>query len=99
MTMRPLLWLNYHLRPVSAILILAGLYFATQLPDVSARERNALTSHFQFQRSVLPQVPGYPQRTIRSVNRQLARISAWVSSVGAAVAMNDLDGDGLPNDL
>src|SRR5437899_10051791 len=99
MTMRPLLWLKYRLRPVSAILILIGLYFATQLPDVSARERSNLTSHFQFQRSALPQVPGYTQKTIRAVNPQLARLSAWVSSVGASVAMNDLDGDGLPNDL
>ncbi len=97
--MRPFLWLKHRLRPVSAVLILTGLYFATQLPDISARERNTLTSHFQFQRSVLPQVPGYPQKTIRSVNPQLARISAWVSSVGASIAMNDLDGDGLPNDL
>jgi len=95
--------LKSRLKELSAVLILTGLYFATQLPDVSARERNTLTSHFQFQRSVLPQVPGYsqryPQKTIRSVNPHLARISAWISSVGASVAMNDFDGDGLPNDL
>ena len=99
--MRPFLWLKRHLKQLSAVLILTGLYFATQLPDVSARERNILASHFQFQRSVLPQVLGYryPQKAIRSVNPQLARISAWVSSVGASIAMNDLDGDGLPNDL
>src|SRR5580765_4337728 len=99
MTMRPFLWLKRWLKGLSAVLILTGLYFTTQLPDVSARERIALTSHFQFQRSALPQVPGYPQKTIRLVNPRLARISAWVSSVGAAVALNDLDGDGLPNDL
>src|SRR5262249_6158992 len=81
------------------VLILIGLYFATQLSDVSARERNILTSHFQFQRSVLPQVLGYPQRTIRSVNPQLARISVWVSSVGASVVMNDIDAAGFANDL
>ena len=97
--MRSFLWLKRHLKEISAVLILAGLYFATQLPDVSARERSTLSSHFQFQRSMLPQVPGYPQKTIRSVNPHLARISAWISSVGASVAMNDLDGDGLPNDL
>src|SRR5579884_358435 len=97
--MRLFSWLKRHFKEFSAVLILTSLYFATQLPHISARERNALTSHFQFQRSVLPQVAGYPQKTIRAVNPQLARISAWVSSVGAAVAMNDLDGDGLPNDL
>src|SRR5215467_1550073 len=97
--MHPFHWFKRWLKPVSAVLILAGLYLATQLPRISARERLALTSHFQFQRSVLPQVPGYPAKTIRSVNPRLARISAWISAVGAAVAMNDLDGDGLPNDL
>jgi hypothetical protein len=29
----------------------------------------------------------------------LQRISAWISSVGAAVVLADLDGDGLPNDV
>jgi enediyne biosynthesis protein E4 len=97
--MPPFHWFKRWLKPVSAVLILASLYFATQLPRISARERLALTSHFQFQRSVLPQVPGYPAKTIRSVNPRLAGISAWISSVGASVALNDLDGDGLPNDL
>jgi hypothetical protein len=41
----------------------------------------------------------YPAKTIRSVNPGLAGISAWVSAVGASVALNDLDGDGLPNYL
>jgi enediyne biosynthesis protein E4 len=97
--MQPFLRLKRRLKGLSAVLILTSLFFATQLPDISARERLALTSHFQFQRSALPQVPGYPQKTIRSVNPRLERISAWVSSVGASIALNDLDGDGLPNDL
>ncbi|HEY6347983.1 MAG TPA: CRTAC1 family protein [Candidatus Angelobacter sp.] len=87
------------LKHASAILIVAGLYFATRLPEVSAKERLSLTSHFQFQRSVLPQVSGYPSKTVRSVNPRLAKVSAWISTVGAAVALSDIDGDGLPNDL
>jgi enediyne biosynthesis protein E4 len=93
------LWLKRWLKPLSAALLLTGLYFATQLPQVSAREQLALTSHFQFQRSILPQVAGYPGKTLRAVNPRLKKISAWISSVGAAVALNDLDGDGLPNDV
>ncbi|HEX7287050.1 MAG TPA: CRTAC1 family protein, partial [Candidatus Angelobacter sp.] len=38
-------------------------------------------------------------KTIRAVNPRLARLSAWISSVGASVALNDIDGDGLPNDV
>ena len=41
---------------------------------------------------------GETQKTIRDVNPSLRRVAAWISSVGAAVALNDLDGDGLPND-
>jgi len=92
-------WLKLSLKQISALLIVASLYFATRLPEISAKERLSLVSHFQFQRSILPQVPGYPARTLRAVNPRLARISAWISSVGAAVALGDIDGDGLPNDV
>src|SRR5215831_12975789 len=97
--MQRFLWLKPWLKQISAVLIVVSLYFATQLPEISARERLSLSSHFQFQRSTLPQVPGPSARTFRSVNPRLAKISAWISSVGAAVALSDIDGDGLPNDL
>ncbi|HEY6968106.1 MAG TPA: CRTAC1 family protein [Candidatus Angelobacter sp.] len=92
-------WFKRWLKQISAVLIVVVLYFSTQLPDVSAKERLTLTSHFQFQRSALPQLSGYATKTLRSVNPRLAKISAWISSVGAAVALSDIDGDGLPNDL
>jgi enediyne biosynthesis protein E4 len=84
---------------VSALLLMAGLYWATRLPEVSAAEKTLLSSHFQFQRSALPRVPGFPIKTIRAVNPRLSKVSAWISSVGAAVALSDIDGDGLPNDV
>lgn len=40
-----------------------------------------------------------PWRRLRSVHPDLLRADAWISSVGAAVALADVDGDGLPNDL
>jgi len=97
--MQRFLWLKPWLKQISAVLIVVSLYFATRLPEISARERLSLSSHFQFQRSTLPQVPGPAARTFRSVNPRLAKISAWISSVGAAVALSDIDGDGLPDDL
>ena len=33
------------------------------------------------------------------MNPSLANIEAWISAVGAAVSLSDLDGDGLPNDV
>jgi hypothetical protein len=87
------------LKQVFAVLAVGCLYWATLAPSISAKEKLSLASHFQFQRMALPQVAGYPSRTVRSVNPRLSQISAWISSVGAAVALGDLDGDGLPNDV
>lgn len=40
-----------------------------------------------------------PWRSLRNVNPSLARAEAWISSVGASVALADVDGDRIPNDL
>jgi hypothetical protein len=40
-----------------------------------------------------------PWRRIRDVHPELVRADAWISSVGAGVALADVDGDRLPNDL
>jgi enediyne biosynthesis protein E4 len=86
-------------KQIVALVIVSVLYWATRLPVVSARARVAMVARFQFQRMTLPRVAGYEMHNVRAVNPRLARISAWVSTVGAAVALSDLDGDGLPNDL
>jgi hypothetical protein len=92
-------WIKPRLKQIFAVVALAGLYWATLAPGISTKEKLSLVSHFQFQRTPLPQVAGYPSKTVRSVNPRLAQISAWISSVGAAVALGDIDGDGLPNDV
>jgi hypothetical protein len=56
-----------------------------------------MARRFQFERTVLPHLRSAVQRQ-RQVNPRLNRIVSWISSVGAAVALADLDGDGLPND-
>src|SRR6185312_6000409 len=38
-------------------------------------------------------------KTVRGVHTSLHRIRSWISFVGAAVSLADLDGDGLSNDL
>ncbi|QFT32209.1 FG-GAP repeat protein [Labrenzia sp. THAF82] len=52
---------------------------------------------FAFERHELPSL-GQNERSIRYVNPGFESISAWISSVGAAVALFDHDGDGLHND-
>lgn len=81
-----------------AVAIILSLYVATQLPALSPGARAGLAAQFAFSADALPTLPG-PQHTIRDVNPSLRNIAAWISAVGAAVALNDIDGDGLANDV
>lgn len=65
-------------------------------PD--AAELSALSARFAFDEKPLPGAAGSPDRKMRNVHPDLSRISGWISSVGASVALADLDNDGLPND-
>jgi enediyne biosynthesis protein E4 len=96
------LWTKYMRRNggrAVALALLCALYLLARLPTISGAERQALARRFQFDRAALPRVPGPEVRGVRPVHPSLRHIAAWISTVGAAVALNDLDGDGLPNDL
>ena len=90
-------------RYAAALVALAfiGFSFAmARYPALPAAERSELATRFKFDRLPLPEVAGRPPyKYIRPVHPSLSRISAWVCTLGAAGAMEDLDGDGLPNDL
>jgi hypothetical protein len=84
---------------ILAVTVILTLLALAQLPALSQSEKSAIASRFAFTRLPLPEVTGVPKKQERGVNPSLARHSAWVSAVGASVALNDLDGDGLANDL
>ncbi len=81
-----------------AIVLVIGLFWFTRLPALSASERAAIASRFHFTRLPLPELAGGTPKLLRSVHPSLERHSAWISAVGASIALNDLDGDGLSND-
>lgn len=85
-------------RPV-AIAVVVAFYLLAQLPSLSTAERATLAANFRFSRTSLYEVPASSHRSHRVVNPSLERIASWVSATGAAVALNDLDGDGLSNDV
>lgn len=91
--------LRRQLTGVIALVVIVGFFFVVTLPQSSAEAKNDLASDYAF----VGHTPALPasdkQQAIRQVNKAYKHIDAWMSSVGAAVAMNDLDGDGLPNDL
>ncbi len=85
---------------VAAIVLVILCHGMARLPTPAAPELAALASRFHFQRYPLSEVSGHPpHQQVRKVHPSLERISAWISSVGAAATLSDLDGDGLPNDL
>jgi hypothetical protein len=83
---------------LTAIVLVLVVYGFARQPVMPESELAKLAEGFRFRASPLPTMSGETPKTIRDVNPSLRRIAGWVSSVGAAVALNDLDGDGLPND-
>ncbi|MFG1780397.1 CRTAC1 family protein [Micromonospora sp. NPDC049051] len=81
------------------LVLVAAFFVVARLPSASAEERQTLASRFGFTELPIALPPGLPERTVRTVNPEYEHIRAWVSSVGAAVAANDLDGDMIANDL
>lgn len=90
-------FLQRHAARIAALIIAATAYGAARLPSASEDERRGLAVRFAFSEVALPGPAR--ARGVRAVHPQLERISAWISSVGAAAALGDFDGDGLPNDL
>jgi hypothetical protein len=82
-----------------AITLLVAFYLLAQQPSLSIADRKELATKFRFTRSSLYEVPVSSYRSRRVVNPSLERIASWVSATGAAVALNDLDGDGFSNDV
>jgi hypothetical protein len=82
-----------------AIALILALYGLTRLPELSTAERKELAGQIHFKKLPLPEIAGPEARLFRPVNPGLEHITGWISSVGAAVSLNDLDEDGLPNDV
>lgn len=92
-------FIQRHAKQLAAIILILGLFWFTRLPALSATERSFLASHFSFTSLPLPELAGHPRKFLRSVHPSLENHAAWISAVGASVALNDLDGDGLSNDI
>ena len=92
-------WLQRNLTRIAALLLVIFLFFQARVPHISAKETASLASRFHFASYAFPVNSATRLKTVRAVHPSLKRISAWISSVGAAVAVGDLDGDGLSNDV
>lgn len=84
---------------LAALLAMVCLFLLSRQQSISSAERTELAGQFNFQEFTLPEEDAPLNRKIRDVAPSLKHIAGWISSVGAGVALNDLDNDGLPNDL
>src|SRR5215471_1386231 len=82
---------------LAAIALALAVYAFARMPDISGEERSQLAARFSFTRQPMPEIGGRTYKYVREVHPSLKRISAWMSSLGAAVTLADLDADGLPN--
>lgn len=80
---------------VVALAVFLGTFFAAQFPQVSATAAGQAASHYKFTEMPIAMPPGYhPTGTERPVNPAYQHLRAWISSVGAGIALTDVTGHG-----
>jgi enediyne biosynthesis protein E4 len=91
--------IRYYAATIVALVSVAALYLLARPTSFPETEAAKLAGRFHFEKSPLPEIAGLPHKSVRKVHPSLQRIAAWISTLGAAVTLADMDGDGLPNDL
>ncbi len=89
------------LAPAGAAIIIVffGLMAHSSQSSVMHNDSGYLARKFKFDIIRLTPENTSFSKKVREVHPSLQRLSSWISATGAAVALGDLDGDGLENDL
>jgi hypothetical protein len=82
-----------------ALVLIVTLYSFSRIPGLSAEDRSQIASRYKFVELPVALPPGLPEKDVRQVNPAYKEIQAWISSVGAGVAINDLSGAGKASDI
>lgn len=82
-----------------AVIWVGVIYVAMRFPILFGSDTSELVRRYQFTAFPLMEPVGVDFKQVRGVHPSFKRISAWISAVGAGVALVDIDGDGLPNDV
>jgi hypothetical protein len=85
-------------RRIAVLAVIPGLLLLSVQPMLSGDERARMASQFSFAKTALD-VPAHTMATQRPVHPSFDHIVSWISSVGAAVAIGDISGGGMPNDV
>lgn len=92
-------WTRSHVRALIALLLGCGAWALTVQAVPDLEERLELAARFRFAQFELDDFAELARAEVRRVHADLEHIAGWISTVGAALALNDLDHDGLSNDL
>lgn len=82
--------------PTAAVVLMAGAWQLARPPATSAADAARAAAGLAFVKQ--PLTGPATSRTLRPVAPGYERIRSWISSVGAAVALADIDGNGRPDD-
>ncbi|GIG56775.1 RNA-binding protein [Longispora fulva] len=88
--------------PGIAAVLLAASLFSVVTSQVAVAGKDEAAQKYKFQELPIAFPAGYdavPKATVRVVNPAYEHIKAWVSSVGAGIALNDFTGHGKANSL
>jgi enediyne biosynthesis protein E4 len=86
-----------HAARLTGLVLIAAAVLANVASGGGEPVRDA-GARFAFREVALPPASTERPRTKRAVNPSVRRIDAWISAVGAAIALNDLDGNGRDDD-
>lgn len=84
---------------LTAFAIAMVLFAIAYMPFVSQAHIDRVEDRFAFEPHEIVPVGELGGRSIRDVHPDYRHIASWISSVGASVAIGDIDNDGLANDL
>src|SRR4051812_23174436 len=93
----PIKGLRKYATALVALAVVAVFGWFARFPTTSKEQAAKLASRFLFTKQPMPELANHPAyKNVREVHPSLKRIASWISSLGAAVTLSDLDGDGLP---
>jgi hypothetical protein len=81
-----------------ALATIAVTVVATRIPQPVTAESEELRRRYAFDRQALVSVPVRGLQQQRQVSPGVQHISTWMSALGAAIALGDVDGNGIADD-
>ncbi|MBV9445834.1 MAG: CRTAC1 family protein [Streptosporangiaceae bacterium] len=87
---------------ISAVALVAGLFYVAReaVASVPPGQAHQIAAGYKFKSMPIAMPAGYhPKQTVRQVNPAYAHLRSWISSVGAGIALTDLTGRNVADDL